>query len=92
MQIITTSLSSAKNTNDYLVDWNVLKNMQKINDYVYNHPMTTKQLVADPEFIKIVTNTPTADSYACLFDKDLIAYIHPNKSLLGKNLTRACPT
>lgn len=82
------SNSYAENNSYHLVNWNVLKNMHKINEYVFNHKdLTTKQLIADPGFVKIATATFTNDSYTAIFDKDTKAYIHKDPLLIGKKFS-----
>lgn len=61
--------------------------MHKINEYVFNHKnLTTQQLIADPEFVKITTATFTNDSYTAIVDKDVLVYIHKDKALIGKKM------
>lgn len=70
-----------------LVHWNLLKNMYKLNEYVNANNLTTKELIASPAFVKILTATFTPDSYGALVDKNIIPRIHPDQSLIGKKLT-----
>ena len=82
------SSSYAKNNSYHLIHWNTLKNMHEINEYAFNHKdFTTKQLIADPEFIKIATATFTNDSYTAIFNKDTKAYIHKDPTLVDKKFS-----
>ena len=82
------SNSYAENNSYRLVNWNILKNMHKINEYVFKHKdLTTKQLIADPAFVKIATAVFTDDSYTAIFDKNTKAYIHKDPALVGKKFS-----
>ena len=71
----------------HLVHWNVLKNLYKINEYVYDNREPLNDLVVDKNFTAIVNKTFTEGSSICVLDQDTIFRIHPAKELIGKKMS-----
>lgn len=85
---ITSFAAETKSNWFHLVHWNILKKMYQVNSCLMAHEKATlNDLKNDKVFMDLVTETFTPDSYVGIVDQNGVFHLHPDKSLLGKQVS-----